>query len=439
MSEHRFLHVNADFKGSLRLVFAMAAEVLVNLPRIWRLRKIYRKRLRPSEPTVVLMGDNMDATHGISVSTERMVHDLRKRGKNAYMLGISHSLREPGIRSPDGAVLMVRPSVVQDLFGYPGQELSFPDVAEICGLLERVPVDVVELESPGIFGLLMVVLAPILGIALVQNYRTDMINYYRVLLGKNPLFVGFLEWYTHSFLKCGDRVVVPSQAFREDVLGFGLARSKVEQLPRSVELGHFNPEHADRQAWTERGAPAAGPIVLFLGRVSREKGLETLISAWPEILKARPDAVLGVVGDGPFRQEFETCMASLGPAVFTGMVVGDELPRLVAACAVLAFPSTTDTFGNAVLEALASGVPAVVTDQGGPCEIVRDGRSGLVVPGDDAPALARAVTRLLADPDLHEQMATAARIRAEDFSPEQAIARQWEFFRDVQDRRRKRS
>ena len=436
MPEHRFLHVNADFKGSLRLVLAMILEVAANFPRILRLRKLYHKRPRSEEPTVVLMGDNMDATHGISVSTERMVHDLRARGKNAFMLGISHSQRQPGSRAPDGSVHMIRPVVVQDLFGYPGQELSFPSVTEVCELLERIPVDVVELESPGIFGLLMIGLAPFLGIAVVQNYRTDMISYYRVLLGKNPLFVGFLEWYTRSFLMCGDRVVVPSLAFREDVVSFGLARSKEEQLPRSVELGHFSPEHADREAWTSRGAPK-GPIVLFLGRVSREKGLETLIAAWPEILKVRPDAVLGVVGDGPFRQEFETRMASLGPAAFTGMVVGDELPKLVAACAVLAFPSTTDTFGNAVLEALASGVPAVVTDQGGPCEIVRDGCSGLVVPGDDALALARAVVRLLTDSELHDSMARAARTRAEEYSPDQAIAREWEFFRDMHDCHRK--
>lgn len=329
---------------------------------------------------------------------------------------------------------MIHPRVVQDLFGYPGQELAFPALSEVIELLSRHPVDIIEIESPGIFGLLVILLGPWLDIGIVQNYRTDLVSYYRMLL-QNQLFIGFLEWYTRTFLNCGDRVVVPSKAFREDVIHFGIARSKVVQLPRGVELSRFHPDMADREAWKAFG-DLEGPIVLFLGRVSKEKGLEVLIDAWPEIQRKHPTAILGVVGDGPFREEFEQRMKGIGRALFAGMVTGETLPKLVASASVLAFPSTTDTFGNAVLEALAGGVPAVVTDKGGPCEIVEDGQSGLVIRGNDPTTLAWAVDRLLSHEDLRRSMAHSARERAEEFSPERATARQWEFFQDLHDRRR---
>jgi len=434
MTEHRVQRLRADPWGTLLLILTMITEVVTHLPRMWRLRRLYRRRRRPAEPVVVLMGDNMDATHGISVSSQRLVHDLRLREKNIFMVGISHSQRTPGPRTQDGSVHMIRPSVVQDLFGYPGQELAFPSLKEVCELLAHTQVDIIEIESPGTFGLLVIVLGPWLGISIIQNYRTDLISYFRMLLD-SPLFIGFLEWYTRSFLNCGDRVVVPSKAFFNDVLDFGLARSKVVQLPRGVELGRFHPSKADRSAWTAHGAPAQGRIVLFLGRVSKEKGLDLLIEAWPLILRKHPDLILGVVGDGPFRAEFQRRTKDLGPTVFTGMVLGDELPALVGSATLLAFPSTTDTFGNAVLEALAAGIPAVVTDQGGPCEIVEDGKSGRIVAGNDLLALVQGMDDLLSRPDLSD-MRRDARLRAEGFSPEAATTRQWEFFCDVQASRR---
>jgi len=437
MSERRILHLPADFMGTVRLVTSIACEFGRYLPKLWRLQRVYRRRPRSQEPVVVLMGDNMDATHGISVSSQRLVRDLRAQGKSIFMVGVSHSKNRPGARTEDGSVHMLRPHVVQDLFGYPGQELAFPALDEVIALLARHPVDLIEIESPGTFGLLVIVLGPLLGISVIQNYRTDLVSYYRMLL-QNPLFIGFLEWYTRSFLNCGDRVVVPSLAFREDVINFGIARSKVVQLPRGVELSRFHPDHADREAWKAYG-PHDGPVVLFLGRVSKEKGLEVLIDAWPEIQRKHPTAILGVVGDGPFRAEFEERMKALGRAMFAGMVTGDELPKLVASCSVLAFPSTTDTFGNAVLEALAGGVPAVVTDKGGPCEIVQDGQSGLVIKGNDPATLAWAIDRILSQPPLHKRLSECARSRAEEYSPERATARQWEFFLDVQSRRLPRS
>lgn len=412
----------ANLPGSVGFVAVLAWETMRNLPRILRLAWSYRRRRareqregRLTEPRVLFVGDNMDAVHGISVSAQRMAGDLTRLGTPTMLVGISHSRNAPGDRDDQGLVVMLPAACVQDLFGYEGQELAYPSVRAWYELLRTRKVDIIEIESPGAFGLLALCMALLLGIPVVHNYRTDLIAYTSMLV-QNTLFVEWMHWFIRTFLRSGGHVIVPSAAFQEEVVGMGLARSRVDHVARGVDLTRFHPEVGFRADWTALGAPE-GPLVVYLGRVSREKGLETLAEAFLALLQEHPQAVLGVIGDGPFRQSLEDSLRETGRAFFAGEVTGSVLPRLLGAADVFAFPSTTDTFGNAVVEALACGIPAIVTDQGGPCEIVQDGRSGLVVPGDDPVALREAIATLLADHASRREMGAAAIERAAQFDP----------------------
>jgi glycosyltransferase involved in cell wall biosynthesis len=172
-------------------------------------------------------------------------------------------------------------------------------------------------------------------------------------------------------------------------------------------------------------------VIAFLGRVSREKGLDVLEAAFRLVLQKHPSAVLGVIGDGPYRAQFAQNLSDTNRAFFAGETTGERLPALLASAHVFAFPSTTDTFGNAVLEALASGIPAVVTDQGGPCEIVEDGASGFVIAGHDPVLLAEKLVWLLDHPEQCRTMGQNAWERAQQFRPEIATQRHWEFYQKV--------
>jgi glycosyltransferase involved in cell wall biosynthesis len=251
------------------------------------------------------------------------------------------------------------------------------------------------------------------------------------MLLDNRLLVAVLRWFICSFLRFGDaEVIVPSEAFVEEVHSMGVARCRTQSLRRGVDLSRFSPGHNDAACWESLGAPV-GPVVAFLGRISREKGLEVLAEAFEKVLETHPEAVLGVIGDGPWKDEFQRRMAPTGRAVFTGELGGEELPRALASSAIFAFPSTTDTFGNAVLEALACGVPAIVTDQGGPKEIVEHGRSGFVVPGDDPQALADTLDLLLGDPKIRRRLGEGGLERARLFSPEVSCDEHLAFYRRV--------
>jgi glycosyltransferase involved in cell wall biosynthesis len=325
---------------------------------------------------------------------------------------------------------MFAPSCVEDMFGYEGKELSFPYLPDLLDFLEENPVDLIEIETPGFVGVLFLVLSRAMGVPIVHNYRTDLLAYTRLLLD-NRVFVDFLRWFICGFLRSGAAdVIVPSEAFVEEVHNMGVARNKVHFLHRGVDLSRFSPQKRDPACWRSLNAPS-GPVVAFLGRVSREKGLEVLAEAFENLLATRPDAVLGIIGDGPWKEEFQRRLAHTGRAVFAGELGGEDLPRALASAEIFAFPSTTDTFGNAVLEALACGVPAVVTDQGGPKEIVEDGLSGLVVPGGDAPALAGALERLFDDDDLRLRLGEGGLRRSKLFSPEVSRDEHLAFYRHV--------
>jgi glycosyltransferase involved in cell wall biosynthesis len=119
------------------------------------------------------------------------------------------------------------------------------------------------------------------------------------------------------------------------------------------------------------------------------------------------------------------------PCTFAGYLRGEPLEQLYASCDLFVFPSTTDTFGNVVLEAQASGLPVIVTDQGGPQENVVVDRTGLIVPGDDVDALAAAMAEMVASPDQIRQMGKAARQYMEARSFDAAFMRTWEMFKDI--------
>ncbi len=155
--------------------------------------------------------------------------------------------------------------------------------------------------------------------------------------------------------------------------------------------------------------------------------MQLLATVFKTLAPSHPDLKLIVVGDGPYLEEMRRELAATS-CVFTGYLAGEELAEVYASCDLFVFPSTTDTFGNVVLEAQASGLPVIVTDSGGPQENVRDGETGIIVPGDDEAGLYNAISRLLADPERLRKMGQAARHHVKQRSFETAFQAAWKMY-----------
>jgi phosphatidylinositol alpha 1,6-mannosyltransferase len=205
-----------------------------------------------------------------------------------------------------------------------------------------------------------------------------------------------------------DAVYAPSHAIIRELAAHGIEGA--ELWGRGIDLRRFGAGHRDARLRAEVGAGEGAPLVLMVSRLVREKDLADLVEMH-RILRARGSAHrLALVGDGPMRAELER---ALPDAHFAGHQGGEALARWYASADVFVFPSTTETFGNVVLEALASGVPAVVVDRGGPPDMIEPGVNGLVARANDPADLARSVQALLLDDAARREMGARAARGAE--------------------------
>src|SRR5262249_22837725 len=151
-------------------------------------------------------------------------------------------------------------------------------------------------------------------------------------------------------------------------------------LDRWVDVDRFHPRNRTPGYWKQYGIENEDMLVKFIyvGRIGVEKNLDLIASAYRRLREERQDTHLIIVGEGPYRRDLEKQLSGL-PVTFTGVLVGAELPRAIASGDAKLFPSTTDTWGNAPLEAQASGLPVVVSDVGGPPELMIDGLTGFKV------------------------------------------------------------
>jgi phosphatidylinositol alpha-1,6-mannosyltransferase len=190
------------------------------------------------------------------------------------------------------------------------------------------------------------------------------------------------------------------------------------QVPPGVDERTFHPASGGDAVRARLGL-SDRPVVVCVSRLVRRKGQDTLIRSWPEVLARVPDAVLLIVGGGPYRAELERLAQTTGVAAsvrFTGAVPWEELPAHYGAGDVYAMPCRTrrggldvEGLGIVYLEASATGLPVVAGDSGGAPDAVREGETGYVVPGRDRGQLAERLVRLLLDPELRARMGAAGR------------------------------
>jgi glycosyltransferase involved in cell wall biosynthesis len=293
---------------------------------------------------------------------------------------------------------------------YQKQELVYPPFLEIINWLEEQEIEEVIISTPGPVGLAALGAARLLKLKVRGIYHTDFPQYVLHLSGDEHM--EDMTWrYMAWFYEGMDRLAVPSQTYLDQLVGKGFDREKLYVMPRGVDLVRFSPEKRDETFWAQFGLND-GLKFFYAGRISKEKNLLNLLEAFRSLESDRGfNAELALAGDGPDLDELKKEYAN-ERIVFTGRLNGDELAKAYASADFFVFPSLTDTFGNAVLEAHASGLPAIVSEEGGPCEIVRSHNSGLVVNARSTATLAEAMRRVRTDGVLRGELKQGALERA---------------------------
>ncbi len=378
---------------------------------------------KESDIRVAHFTDTFHEINGVSGTLRQQAELAIRTGKSLSIVTCDHGQRvfEPGVQN-------FKPIGVYHLDEYPDQKLFYPPLLEMLHHVYAGGFTRIHSATPGPIGLAALCIAKTLRLPIYGTYHTALPQYAQILTGDEAmedLTWKFIIWYYNQM----DLVYIPSRETGRELEEKGLDPAKLRLFPRGVDVSRFDPAKRSAEL-ARRFAMGDGPRLLYAGRVSREKDLHLLAMAFRELVASRPEATLTVVGDGPYLEELRELLAGT-PTTFTGYREGEELSALFATSDLFVFPSATDTFGNVVLEAQASGLPIIVTDQGGPMENILPGETGLVVPAGDAAALLGAIETLLDNPDRMRAMGRAGRAYAEARTIEQAFEDYWAMYADT--------
>lgn len=320
-----------------------------------------------------------------------------------------------------GAQVMGIPAVPLPL--YPELKLALPRPV-VAETIDSFQADVIHVVNPAILGLGGIWLAKTQAIPLVASYHTHLPKYLE------HYGLGMLEPLLWELLKAAHNQaglnLCTSTAMVQELSERGI--HNVDLWQRGVDTDAFHPELASARRRQRLFGPHqdGDPLLLYVGRLSAEKQIESILP----VLNALPGSRLALVGDGPHRQQLEKTFAGTATR-FVGYLRGEELAGAYASADAFLFPSSTETLGLVLLEAMAAGCPVVAARRGGIPDIVTDGENGCLYDPDQTDGLLVATRRLLEQGERHQRMRLAARREAERWGWRAATAQLRRYYKQV--------
>ncbi|ULE34116.1 glycosyltransferase family 4 protein [Mycobacterium sp. IDR2000157661] len=321
--------------------------------------------------------------NGVTNSVLRVVEHLRRTGDEALIIAPDTPRGDPAADKVYDGVRVHRvpsrmfPKITSLPLGVPRPRM--------VGVLRGFRPDVVHLASPALLGYGGLHAARYLGVPTVAVFQTDVAGFaesYGIGFAARAAWAWTRHLHSHA-----DRTLAPSTAAMENLTAHRVPR--VYKWARGVDITGFAPSARD-EALRQRWSPNGKPVVGFVGRLAPEKHVERLAA-----LARRRDVQIVVVGDGVDRPKLESLMPT---AVFTGALFGEELAAAYASMDVFVHPGEHETFCQAVQEAMASGLPVIAPNAGGPRDLVAPYRTGLLLAVDEFEArLPESVDHLIAE------------------------------------------
>lgn len=353
---------------------------------------------------------------GVTRTLAMTLEHLHRHGHRALVLGPTHALSRY-----QGALVLRAPGI--PLPFYPEIRLLFPP-RRFKRALERFRPDVVHVVDPMAMGAAGISWARQLGVPVLATYHTNLAAYcahYGFAKLENPTWAYRRRLHNQCAL-----TLCPSPSTASQLIRRGFQRVGV--WPRGVDTSLFRPDRRSTE-WRRHIAGAMDThIVLYVGRLSQEKNLGLFVEAFRAL--GRQDTHLVLVGDGPARCDLER-RATGQRVTFTGYLSGEQLATAYASADVFAFPSETETFGQVVFEAMASGLPVVARQAEGVCDLVTHGETGYLVNDNDPRQFAAAIQLALDDNGGRWQMGARGRAIAERNTWERVLNRLMETYADI--------
>ena len=325
--------------------------------------------------------------NGVAATVARVVEGLRERG---------HELQVVRPRQTEDDIAGVGPGYSETLVRglpiprYPQLKMGLPNKRALVQLWSERRPDVVHLVTEGPLGWSALQAARHLCLPIVSDFRTNFQAYsqhYGIAWLRRPI-TAYLRAF-HNQTAC---TMVPTEALRSELAAAGFKRLRV--VARGVDTQRFDPLRRSAQLRASWGAGPNTLVALTVGRLAPEKNLDTVIAAWQAMCEQDSQVRLVVVGDGPEKQRL---MRRCPGAAFAGLRRGDDLAAHYASADVFLFASVTETFGNVVPEAMASGLAVVAYDHAAAGQLIHHGHNGMLARVNDAPGFCAVARRVSSD------------------------------------------
>lgn len=341
--------------------------------------------------------------NGVAMTISRMVAGLQQRQHQIQLIRprqhrLDHAANSPGFEE----VLQHGVAIPR----YDSLKMGLPAKQALLRLWALQRPDLVHIVTEGPLGWSALSAAVKLKIPCSSDFHTNFHSYskhYGIGWLKKPI-VAYLRKF-HNKANC---TLVPTSAMCADLEQHGYLNLRV--VARGVDTHLFNPARRSADLRRQWGINPGQPVALYVGRLAPEKNLPLVLEAYAAMKAARPGTRLVLVGDGPERAALQAAHAD---CVFAGMRKGEDLAAHYASGDVFLFPSTTETFGNVTVEAMASGIAVIAYDYAAAAQHIRHGNNGLLADVDNAREFVALAATLPADPQRIASLGRQARATAE--------------------------
>ncbi|MDQ8193567.1 glycosyltransferase family 1 protein [Coraliomargarita sp. SDUM461004] len=335
--------------------------------------------------------------NGVAMTLHRISDELRQQGHRVSIVRPRQSSEAQNAQYTDETIVTGLP-----LPGYDGLRFGLPCRRKLRTLWAAEPPDIIYAATEGPLGQSSIKAAADLKIPIVSGFHTNFHEYMKHY--KLPILEKMVEGFLRKTHNKTRRTFAPSQDVIQRLQDMGIEGTRL--LGRGVDTKLFNPDKRDPQLRQRWGVRDDGLVALFVSRLAAEKNIPLAAQAFEQIKRDHPNVACVFVGDGPARAKLEKAHPDF---IFAGMQKGEDLARHYASADLFVFPSVTETFGNVVTEAMASGLVTLAYDYAAPGRFIIDARNGFLAPFNDSAAFLQAAIRALSQKANWPSIRSAAR------------------------------
>ncbi len=383
----------------------------------------------PEKPNrrILWFTDTLNDLNGVSVTLKHLGWQFFASGIDIKIVTSLSKDEVTGALPPN---MINLPSVTEfQLPYYESQRMKIPSILKALKQLNDYEPDEIFISTPGPVGILGAIAAKLFNIPMIGVYHTDFtLELSHIAENEDDSdIVETVESAVNWFYSFMDEIKVPTQEYIDIMAKRGLDPAKMRVFPRQIDHDRFC--YIPQEALGEHKLDLPPGInLVFAGRVSRDKNLPFLIDVLREVWQTREDVNLIVLGVGPYLDEMKRELGNDPRVVFTGKLPWDHMPFYYSQGHAFVFPSVTDTFGMVVLESQCSELPALVSDRGGPKELVDHGETGFILPALEKEPWVNAILNLISmvenQPEQYEEMRHLSRVRGMANSGWEAVLKQ---------------